>query len=103
MSVINVAILGFGTVGEGVYQTIQSHEEELTAILGRKVEVAAVLVKNKQKDQKNLRDILVTDQILTKFSNFQGLMLLLKPLLEMNQLYLFEKSNSKRLSHYYCK
>ena len=61
MSVVNVAILGFGTVGEGVYKTIQSHQEELTAILGSKVEVAAVLVRNKQKDRKISENILVTD------------------------------------------
>jgi homoserine dehydrogenase len=61
MSVLKVAILGFGTVGEGVYQTIESHQEELTAILGSKVEVAAVLVRNKQKDRKISENILVTD------------------------------------------
>ena len=61
MSVLKVAILGFGTVGEGVYQTIESHQEELTAIIGSKVEVAAVLVRNKQKDRKISENILVTD------------------------------------------
>ncbi|MCQ6281164.1 homoserine dehydrogenase [Bacillus sp. EB600] len=61
MSVVNVAILGFGTVGEGVYKTIQSHQEELTAILGSRVEVAAVLVRNKQKDRKISENTLVTD------------------------------------------
>ena len=52
MSVIKVAILGFGTVGEGVYRTIHSHQEELTAVLGKKVEVAAILIKNKKKKEK---------------------------------------------------
>jgi homoserine dehydrogenase len=60
LSVLKVAILGFGTVGEGTYKTIQSHQEELTAILGKKVEIAAVLIRNKQKARKISENILVT-------------------------------------------
>ncbi|WP_342429929.1 homoserine dehydrogenase [Neobacillus sp. FSL H8-0543] len=61
MSVIKVAILGFGTVGEGVYRTIHSHQEELTAVLGKEVEVAAILIKNKNKEREISNAILVTD------------------------------------------
>ena len=60
MSVIKVAILGFGTVGEGVYRTIQSHAEKLEGVLGRKVEVAAVLIRNKQKKRNIDKDVLIT-------------------------------------------
>jgi homoserine dehydrogenase len=60
MTVLNVAILGFGTVGEGVYKTIESHQEELTSILGKKVKVVAVLIRNKQKARKIDDKILVT-------------------------------------------
>ena len=60
MSVIKVAILGFGTVGEGVYKTIQSHAEELERVLGRKVEVAAILIKNKQKKRNINENVLLT-------------------------------------------
>ncbi|WP_042356747.1 homoserine dehydrogenase [Bacillus rubiinfantis] len=60
MSAIKVAILGFGTVGEGVYRTIQSHAEPLAAVLGKSVEVAAILVKNKQKQRDIHSDVLVT-------------------------------------------
>ncbi|MEH7154649.1 homoserine dehydrogenase [Neobacillus drentensis] len=60
MSVIKVAILGFGTVGEGVYKTIQSHEDELTGVLGKKVEVTAVLIKNKQKTRDINEGVLIT-------------------------------------------
>lgn len=60
MSVIKVAILGFGTVGEGVYKTIQSHAEELEEVLGRKVEVAAILIRNKQKKRNIDKDVLIT-------------------------------------------
>ncbi|MFK9094064.1 homoserine dehydrogenase [Bacillus salipaludis] len=60
MTVIKVAILGFGTVGEGVYRTIQSHTDELATVLGKKVEVAAVLIKNKQKQREISEEVLVT-------------------------------------------
>jgi homoserine dehydrogenase len=60
MSVIKVAILGFGTVGKGVYQTIQSHGKELEEVLGSKVEVAAVLIRNKQKKRNIDEDVLIT-------------------------------------------
>ena len=69
MTVIKVAILGFGTVGEGVYRTIQSHAKELTAVLGKKVEVAAILIK-KQREVMNIsKDILLT----TDFEEILGL------------------------------
>lgn len=61
MSSIKVAILGFGTVGEGVYKTIETHQQELEAVLGKKVEVAAILIKNKEKDRGIHPGILVTD------------------------------------------
>lgn len=60
MTEIKVAILGFGTVGEGVYRTIQSHTAELTAVLGKKVEVAAVLIKNKEKQRNISENVLLT-------------------------------------------
>lgn len=60
MSVIRVAILGFGTVGEGVYKTIESHQKELNAILGKKVEVAAVLIRNQKKVRNIAENVLVT-------------------------------------------
>ncbi|RNF40147.1 homoserine dehydrogenase [Planococcus salinus] len=63
MSVVNAAILGFGTVGEGVYRTIQSHQEELEAALGKPVKVVAVLVKNEHKSREIETDVLVTTEI----------------------------------------
>ncbi|WP_235888141.1 homoserine dehydrogenase [Neobacillus paridis] len=67
VSVIKVAILGFGTVGEGVYRTIQSHAQEFTAVLGKKVEVVAILVKNIQKERNIREDVLLT-------TNFQEIL-----------------------------
>ncbi|MBY0098030.1 homoserine dehydrogenase [Mesobacillus maritimus] len=63
MSSIRVAILGFGTVGEGVYKTIYSHQDKLSKALGKRVEVAAILIKNKNKYKNRGIDnrVLVTD------------------------------------------
>jgi homoserine dehydrogenase len=67
MSVVKVALLGFGTVGEGVYRTIQSHQKELKASLGKNVEIVAVLIKNKGKIRSIDQNVLITtdfDEIL---------------------------------------
>ncbi len=62
MSSIKIAILGFGTVGQGVYKTIETHQKELESVLGKKVEVAAVLIKNKEKDRGIHPGVLITDK-----------------------------------------
>ncbi|MCU9615079.1 homoserine dehydrogenase [Caldibacillus lycopersici] len=43
------AILGFGTVGQGIYDAIQTHDDELQSILGEPIEIVAILVKNEDK------------------------------------------------------
>ncbi len=57
---IHVALLGFGTVGKGVYETIKSHQVRLKAILGKNVKVAAILVRDVEKHQVQDDDILLT-------------------------------------------
>ncbi|MFV9510347.1 homoserine dehydrogenase [Tepidibacillus sp. LV47] len=59
MESIKVALLGLGTVGKGVYRTIQTHQAQLQALLGKKVEVVAILIKNKGKK----RDILIDPSV----------------------------------------
>ena len=51
MESIKVVLLGLGTVGKGVYQTVITHQEQLQAVLGRKVEVVGVLVQDKGKQR----------------------------------------------------
>lgn len=62
MSAIHIAILGLGTVGKGVLETIGTHQERLQYWLGKPVKVEAVLVK--QLDKHNVEDpsILLTNQ-----------------------------------------
>lgn len=63
MSCINVALLGFGTVGKGVYQSIASHQTRLEQVLGKKVKVVAILVKNLEKHLQSKKEgVLLTDR-----------------------------------------
>lgn len=61
MSTINIALLGYGTVGKGVYEIINSNQDRLSALLGKKVKVAAILVKNIEKHSFYKEDILFTN------------------------------------------
>ena len=51
MKKLQIALLGFGTVGKGVYEVVQSHQGTLKATLGRSVEVSIILVENIHKHQ----------------------------------------------------
>ncbi|MDZ5470461.1 homoserine dehydrogenase [Bacillus sp. 31A1R] len=64
MSSLKVALLGLGTVGKGVYESIiQTHEKKLTEAVGKKVEIVGVLVKDHQKERGIKKDILVTTDV----------------------------------------
>lgn len=49
MEKIQIALLGFGTVGQGVYQTIKTHQDILTEIFDKPVEISTIVVKNPNK------------------------------------------------------
>ncbi|WP_252189234.1 hypothetical protein [Rossellomorea vietnamensis] len=51
MSAINVALLGFGTVGQGVYEAIETHQERLKEVLGKEVKIKAILIKDPSKQR----------------------------------------------------
>ena len=46
---VQVALIGLGTVGTGVYNVLKKHKEEMLPKLGREIEVAKVLVRNLEK------------------------------------------------------
>ncbi|MFC4557701.1 homoserine dehydrogenase [Virgibacillus kekensis] len=56
-----VGLLGFGTVGSGVHQLIEAHQDELVHKLGRGVKVKRVLVYDLQK----AREVQVNPELLT--------------------------------------
>lgn len=59
---IKAAILGFGTVGQGVYQSIQSHQSRLKQLLGKEVEVAGILIQHPEKERDVDESVIVTTQ-----------------------------------------
>src|SRR5690625_5127332 len=63
MNEINVAFIGFGTVGKGVYDTIHSHQQQLNDVTGKKVEVSIIVIQDPDKYQDIQEDIVVTTDI----------------------------------------
>lgn len=59
---IRAAILGFGTVGTGVYKIIQNQHYEFPHKIGAEFEVAKVLVKNADKLREGISAELLTDK-----------------------------------------
>ncbi|WP_096189825.1 homoserine dehydrogenase [Evansella halocellulosilytica] len=57
-----LAIIGFGTVGEGVYRTIEKKSEKLVTLLGRSLEIPYVIVKNTDKEREVGEKTLVTNE-----------------------------------------
>ena len=54
--VIQVALLGLGTVGGGVYRIIKSQSEEMSNKLGARIEIKKILVRNQEKAKKRIGD-----------------------------------------------
>lgn len=48
---INIGLLGFGTVGQGVYRILQEKGEDLKALLGSEIEVKSILVRDLYKER----------------------------------------------------
>lgn len=49
--VINVAMMGFGTVGQGVYRILQEEGARFHALTGRAIRIQRILVKDLRKDR----------------------------------------------------
>jgi homoserine dehydrogenase len=72
MAPIKAALLGFGTVGQGVYEALKTHKEQLQAVLGEEVVIEGILVKDGSKKREVDDHVLITtdfDEIL----NIDGL------------------------------
>lgn len=59
---IRAVLLGFGTVGSGVYRALQTHGGRIERILGERVAVTGVLVKNRRKPRNVAEDVFVSDR-----------------------------------------
>lgn len=60
MAPIKAALLGFGTVGQGVYEALKTHRKQLKSVLGEEVIIEAILVKDGAKKRDVDEHILVT-------------------------------------------
>lgn len=58
---INIALLGAGTVGSGVYKLIQAQKEELPHKVGAQMEITKVLVRDKTKPRPGIDPSVLTD------------------------------------------
>lgn len=63
MAAIKVAVLGFGTVGQGVYEAIETHQTKLERLLGSKVDIAGVLIQDKKKKRHIENNLFFTTEI----------------------------------------
>ncbi|GAV22286.1 homoserine dehydrogenase [Carboxydothermus pertinax] len=58
MATVKIGLLGFGTVGRGVYKVLQTHREKIYNTLGVEVEIGRVLVRNLEKYQKTYPELI---------------------------------------------
>lgn len=61
MKKVRIALLGIGNVGRGVWKILQSNQDEIRKRSGYDIEVAKVLVRDKNKD----RGVYIPEEILT--------------------------------------
>ena len=63
MPSIKVALLGFGTVGEGGYRILNERKEEIKRETGRVIDIVSILVRDKAKERLATPGIKITDDI----------------------------------------
>ncbi len=71
MPTIRAAILGFGTVGEGIYRILNERKKEIEEQTGYTIEVVSILVRDTKKERIPTPGVLVTDDIRDVFAQPQ--------------------------------
>lgn len=71
MPEIKAAILGFGTVGEGIYRILDERKKEIEQQTGYTIEIASILVRDTKKERIPTPGVLVTDDIREVFAQPQ--------------------------------
>jgi homoserine dehydrogenase len=66
---VNIALLGFGTVGKGVYQNLKNHQNRMKNELGFTIEIAAIVVKHPDKHHDFEENSLITTNFQTVLNN----------------------------------
>lgn len=62
MTAVKAAILGFGTVGQGIYRIINEKRKQFESTLGVEIEITKILVNNVNKPRPNAPKELFTDK-----------------------------------------
>ena len=68
MPTIKVAILGFGTVGEGIYRILNEKKNEIKKQTGHTIEVVSILVRDTSKKRLSTPGTKITDDIRDVFA-----------------------------------
>ncbi|QNK87965.1 homoserine dehydrogenase [Sporosarcina sp. resist] len=63
MASIKVALLGFGTVGEGIYRILNERKEEIKREMGCTIDIVSILVRDKEKERLATPGTKITDDI----------------------------------------
>lgn len=96
---LGIAILGLGTVGQGLVQIINDREKEIEKLLGKKIEIRRVLVKDKGKE----RDIKLPEGILTDDFNEiirdEKIQVVIEVTSGLDQVYPYVKSSIEQGKH----
>lgn len=71
MPTIKAAILGFGTVGEGIYRILSEKKKEIEQQTGHSIEVVTILVKDPLKERIPTPGVQITDNIREVFQQPQ--------------------------------
>lgn len=71
MPTIRAAILGFGTVGEGIYRILDERKKEIERQTGYAIEIASILVRDTTKERMPTPGVQVTDDIREVFAQPQ--------------------------------
>ena len=58
---IQIAILGAGTVGGGIYQLLQMRKDELPSLCGSEIQIKKILVRNKKKSRPGIPAEILTE------------------------------------------
>ena len=98
METIKVAILGFGTVGQGIYHIINEKKHQLKEQLGLEVEVAKILVTNTERERVAGTKHLLTNDI-NEVLSVPGLQVVFEAIVNEEPAYSYLKAAVQKKCH----
>ena len=95
---IKVAILGFGTVGQGIYNIIKEKNQQFKEQLGYEVEVAKILVTNTERERVAGTKHLLTNDIKEVLA-VPGLQVVFEAIVNEEPAYTYLKAANQQRCH----